>query len=147
EDPLAPLLAEPNVLITRTLSKAWGMPGFRIGFAAGPRELVTAMRRAGTPYPMSSPAIAAAERLLAAGNPATTDRVQAIRATRVRLQAVATDLGLAPTTSEANFICTASPRAEWLRDGLAGLGIGVRWLPGNDTPRVRISCPLTPAET
>lgn len=141
-DPLDSLLAEPNILVTRTLSKAWGMPGFRVGFAAGPPELIAAMRRAGTPYPMSSPAIAVAERILNQGEAAVTRRIEAIRRTRTRLQEVATELALEPTASEANFICVASPRAKWIRDGLAGLGIGVRWLAGNDIPRVRITCPL-----
>jgi HAD superfamily hydrolase (TIGR01548 family) len=147
EDPLHALLAEPNVLVTRTLSKAWGMPGFRVGFAAGPVEVITAMRRAGTPYPMATPALEAARQMLAEGSEATSRRVATIRRTRTALLETATSLGLAPTASEANFICTASPRAEWLRDGLAGLGIGVRWLPGNDTPRVRISCPLSETDT
>ncbi len=146
DDPLPALAAEPNVLLTRTLSKAWGLPGLRVGFAIGPVTLVAAMRRAGTPYPVATPALEAALAIRATSTPLMRRRVEAIRATRTRMLATAATLGLEPTASDANFICTAIPRAAWLRDGLAGLGIGVRWLPGMPD-RVRMTCPLDDTET
>ncbi|HET9064777.1 MAG TPA: aminotransferase class I/II-fold pyridoxal phosphate-dependent enzyme [Gemmatimonadales bacterium] len=146
DDPLPELLDEPNVLITRTASKAWGMPGLRVGFGFGPEAIVAAMRRAGTPYPISTPSLAATLSVRASSAAAMRTRVDDVRATRRRLVACAEELGLNPTRSEANFICTATPRAAWLRDGLAGLGIGVRWLPGLPD-RVRITCPLRDSDT
>lgn len=146
EDPLSVLIDQPNILLTRTFSKAWGMPGLRIGFGIGPASLVAAMRRAGAPYPVATPTLSAAITIRATSAPLMRRRVDAIRTTRAYVLASATALGLEPTCSDANFICTATPRAAWLRDGLAGLGIGVRWLPGVPD-RVRISCPLSDADT
>lgn len=146
ENPMSALAEEPNILLTRTFSKAWGMPGLRVGFGIGPAVLVPAMRRAGAPYQVATPALSAATTIRAASAPLMRRRVEAIRATRAQLIATATALGLNPTCSDANFICTATPRATWLRDGLAGLGIGVRWLPGVPD-RVRITCPLHDGDT
>ncbi|MEO8480134.1 MAG: aminotransferase class I/II-fold pyridoxal phosphate-dependent enzyme [Gemmatimonadota bacterium] len=145
-DPLPDLVDEPNILLTRTLSKAWGMPGLRVGFGVGPALLVAAMRRAGTPYPVATPTLLAALAIRATSTRSMDGRVNAIRATRTQLLAATRALGLDPTGSAANFICTATPRAAWLRDGLAGLGIGVRWLPGAPN-RVRITCPIDDSAT
>lgn len=38
-------LTLPRVVVTRTLSKAWGMPGIRVGYAAGAAEAIAWMRR------------------------------------------------------------------------------------------------------
>ncbi len=46
-----PRLAEfPNLVVLRTLSKAWGMAGIRIGFAFAAPEIVGAMERIKYPY-------------------------------------------------------------------------------------------------
>lgn len=144
-DPLDQLIREPNILTTRTASKAWGLAGLRIGTGYGPEAVVEAMRRAGTPYPISTPALIAARTIITRDRNAMRRRVAAIRTGRDRLTADATRLGLVPTHSKANFICTATPRAPWLRDGMAGLGVAVRWLPG-EPARVRITCPAREAE-
>ena len=39
-DPTPQLLALPRTLITRTFSKAWGLAGLRVGYAAGPTEVI-----------------------------------------------------------------------------------------------------------
>ena len=141
EDPTAALLDLPNVVVTRTFSKAWGLPAFRIGFALGDARVIAAMRRAGTPFAVSAPAITAACMALETQQPAMGRRVAAVRAARERLIAALARNHLDPISSQADFACTASPRAGWLRDALAGLGIAARWLPG--TPdRLRITTPL-----
>lgn len=141
DDPTPALLDLPNVVVARTFSKAWGLPALRIGIALGAGEVIAAMRRAGTPYPASGPAIAAASAALDDQEALMLRRVAAIRTARARLSAVLARHGLAPIDSQADFVCTASSRAPWLRDALAGLGIAARWLPG--TPdRVRIATPL-----
>lgn len=139
DDPTATLLALPNVVVTRTFSKAWGLPGLRVGCALGPAPVIDAMRRTGTPYPASAAAITAASDALDTLEPMMQARVRSIRAARQRLTAALRAGGLDPLDSQADFVCTDSPRATWLRDALAGLGIAVRSLPGG---RVRIVAPL-----
>jgi HAD superfamily hydrolase (TIGR01548 family) len=53
---------------------------------------------------------------------------------------------MCPVASQADFVCTDAPRAAWLCDGLAGLGIAVRRLDGPQGPRVRITCPIRDAD-
>jgi HAD superfamily hydrolase (TIGR01548 family) len=147
DDPLPHLLDFPNVLITRTFSKAWGLPGLRIGFAIGAPEVISAMRRVAPPYAVSGPALVVADAVLAAGDGAVRSRADCLAARRARLEATLRDLGGSPVPSQANFVSDASPRAAWFRDGLAGLGIAVRWLPGTPSDRIRITTPLSPADS
>jgi histidinol-phosphate aminotransferase len=50
----------PNVVILRTLSKAWGLAGLRIGFIVAQPEVAAAVRKVVTPFSTSSVAQAAA---------------------------------------------------------------------------------------
>lgn len=56
--PLAARL--PNVLVTRTFSKAFGMAGLRIGYVVGHAVAVARLARWNMPYNVSAPAVAAA---------------------------------------------------------------------------------------
>jgi len=51
----------PNLLVARTFSKSAGLAALRIGCLFGNPELLVAMRRACTPYPVNSAALVAAE--------------------------------------------------------------------------------------
>jgi histidinol-phosphate aminotransferase len=50
----------PNVVVLRTLSKAWGLAGLRIGYLVGQPEVAAAVRKVITPFSTSSVAQAAA---------------------------------------------------------------------------------------
>ncbi|UQU65309.1 histidinol-phosphate transaminase [Couchioplanes caeruleus] len=50
----------PNVVVLRTLSKAWGLAGLRIGFLVGQPEVAAAIRKVLTPFSTSLVAQAAA---------------------------------------------------------------------------------------
>jgi len=50
----------PNVVVLRTLSKAWGLAGLRIGFLVATPEVAGAVRKVVTPFSTSSAAQAAA---------------------------------------------------------------------------------------
>jgi histidinol-phosphate aminotransferase len=55
----------PRLLILRTMSKALGMAGLRIGSAIGAKTLIEPMRRVQLPFPVSSVAADAAQAVLA----------------------------------------------------------------------------------
>ena len=58
DEDLTPIaLGLPNAIVIRTFSKAYGGAGMRVGWAAGPAELVRALRASGNPYPVSSMAL------------------------------------------------------------------------------------------
>lgn len=52
--------AGPNVVMTRTFSKLYGLAGLRIGWCYAPRDVVDVLQRIRTPFNASGPAMAAA---------------------------------------------------------------------------------------
>jgi histidinol-phosphate aminotransferase len=60
-----PLLAEcEHLVIARTFAKAWGMAGFRIGYAVANSPMIKALNQVRSMYETSSVAVAVAERML-----------------------------------------------------------------------------------
>ncbi|HEY7176291.1 MAG TPA: histidinol-phosphate transaminase [Micromonosporaceae bacterium] len=59
-DAMAAYADRPNVVVLRTLSKAWGMAGLRVGVIVGAPDVVTTVRKVVTPFSTSSVAQAAA---------------------------------------------------------------------------------------
>lgn len=57
---LSEALARPNLVVTRTFSKIFGLAGLRIGYAVGQGSLLAELRRAQAPFTVSSLAMAAA---------------------------------------------------------------------------------------
>lgn len=140
-DPTRELLELPRVVVARTLSKAWGLPGLRVGCALGAPEVIDLLRRAGGPYPVSGPSLAAAARALESGERAMRQAVDGIRERRERLATLLRGLGLDVPPSQASFVCVRHRRAPWLHDALAGLGIATRLLGTDGTARLRLAVP------
>ncbi len=142
-DLTAAALALPNAIVVRTVSKAWGLAGLRIGYGAGPPALLRPMRAAGGPFSVSGLSLALAERALRDGEERARHHVGVVRDERRALQAVLRDLGMETPDSQGNFALARTGDPVWLRDGLAGLGIAVRVFPGDDAlaDAVRITCP------
>lgn len=132
-----------NVVILRTLSKAWGLAGLRVGYAVGPQALIRALASAGNPYPVSRLSLALAEARFRDDRDDMDDYVAAARRERVELAATCQSLGLRALESHANFVFARSERSVWIRDALAGLGIGIRIFPGRARleDALRITCP------
>jgi histidinol-phosphate aminotransferase len=143
EDLTAAALAEPNVIMTRTLSKAWGLAGLRVGYAVGPPEIIDWLRAAGQIYNVAGPSLAIASELLETGDALTTRYIAAVKDERRRLTKLLTELGFEPQPSQANFVFATCDNPAWYRDALAGLGIGIRYFQDRtDVPDgIRISCP------
>lgn len=140
-DPTIELLELPRVVVVRTFSKAWGMPGLRVGYALGDRRLIEWMQRAGGPYAVSAPSIALTMAAMD-GDPASRSRtVDVIRSRRTELTALAVRLGEMAIDGQGNFACIAGARARWVFDALAGLGISTRNLGTAGQSRTRITIP------
>ncbi len=150
DEDLTPVVAElPNAVAFRTLSKAWGLAGLRVGYAMGPAEAIAALRVAGNPYSVSGPSLHLAASRLDQDQAASAAFIAQVRADRDALTEAMRGLGLDAQRSQANFVFARSPRSAWLRDGLAGLGIGVRGWPGHPAlgDAVRINVPGEAAAT
>jgi histidinol-phosphate aminotransferase len=144
DDDLSPLVASlPNAVGFRTLSKAFGLAGLRVGYAFGPAEVIAVLRAAGNPYTLSGPSLHLARRQLAQSGETSRAFIGRVRAQRDALTATLRSLGVPAQRSQANFVFARTPRALWIRDALAGLGIGVRAWPGHPTlsDAVRINVP------
>ncbi len=143
-----------NVLVTRTFSKIYGLGGLRVGWATGPAEVIAEINRVRAPFPISVPALAAAEAALRDQDFVRRCRLDN-REQRARLADGIARLGnhgVRAIPSEANFVLMACPEsgpmaAEAVYQGLMARGFLTRWLPGQGLPHaVRISVG-TEAET
>ena len=96
-------LTRPNVLTLRTMSKAYGLAGLRVGYAVGDPHVVTALRKVAIPFALSSVAQAAGLAALKAKDE-LAPRWQQVIAERDRVTGELRDFGFEVPTSQANFI-------------------------------------------
>jgi histidinol-phosphate aminotransferase len=93
----------PNVVVLRTMSKAWGLAGLRIGFLVAQPEVATAIRKVVTPFSTSVVAQAAALAALDAEDEVRR-RCVLVVAERERVTEALRKLSVEVPTSQANFI-------------------------------------------
>ena len=131
EEDLTPFaMSLPNAVLVRTFSKAWGLAGVRVGYAIGPRPILDWMRAAGAPYAVAGPSIALATAALARGDARVRAFSAEVRTARLALEAALAGAGAEVVRGQANFAFARVRDPLWVRDALAGLGIGVRHFPG-----------------
>jgi histidinol-phosphate aminotransferase len=138
-----------NVVVVRTMSKAWGLAGCRVGYAVGSSEVIAVLRAAGAPYPVAGPSLALALSQLRRGDAAIRAHVTQVRAERASLRQLLCARGVDARASQANFVfADFGRRAAFVRDGLRARGILVRDFPdrpGLETS-LRITLPGDPAD-
>jgi len=144
EDPTARLTDLDNVVMIRTLSKAWGLAGLRVGSAIAPPPLASGLRAIGGPFPVSGVSAAIATRVVRDGEAAMRARVRRVLENRERLARAIEGIGGRPLPGQANFVFVRLDGAGALRDRLAGDGIAIRIFPNEPSldGLVRITCPL-----
>jgi histidinol-phosphate aminotransferase len=126
---LAPLALEyPNAVVVRTFSKAWGCAGLRVGCAVGDPQVIDWLRRAGLPFPVSTPSVEAVMTALSDGP--DRNRIAKVREQRTVLAELLLDFGVEVLPSEASFVFARFDHAELVWRGLGALGISVRRFPG-----------------
>jgi histidinol-phosphate aminotransferase len=92
----------PHLVITRTFSKAWGLAGLRVGFAAADPEVAANLYKVRAAYDVNAAAAAAARALLARPEVAT-GYAEEVRAGREALAERARALLLEPLPGLTNF--------------------------------------------
>ena len=145
EDLTEVALAMPRALTVRTLSKAWGLAGCRVGYVVGQVEAIDRLRAAAGPYPVAGLSLAVAARRL---RDDVGPFVERVRREVAELRALLAELGVATQPSSANFVLARTSRRDALFEGLARLGIAVRrFRQGLGlTDAVRITCPGSEAD-
>jgi histidinol-phosphate/aromatic aminotransferase/cobyric acid decarboxylase-like protein len=140
EDAMRLLASCPNLVIFRTLSKAFSAAGFRIGYAAAAPELAREIEKAILPFSVDQ----AAEELAAAllEEPERSRRmVAAIAVERERVAASLRGLGAQVALSRSNFLFFAPPGGDGarVRAALLSRGVLVRDLTNVVPGRLRVS--------
>lgn len=130
-----------GLVVIRSLTKHWGIPGIRAGYLVGDAMVVTGLALNQTPWSVGTSAAAAVE---ACTTPvAATEahrRAEEIRDAREHLEKGLADLGIDFLPSAASFVL-AQP-GPGVHDALRGRGIAVRradTFPGLDDTWVRIA--------
>jgi imidazoleglycerol phosphate dehydratase HisB/histidinol-phosphate/aromatic aminotransferase/cobyric acid decarboxylase-like protein len=137
-----------NAVVFRTLSKAWGLAGLRIGYAVGAPRVIGWLAAAGHPYAVSGLSLALAEARLR--QPGVDGEVRAfvdrVRVERSQLRELLDRLGLRALPSQGNFVMARLADPVALRDALAADGIAIRVWPGHALlgDATRITCPGDP---
>jgi histidinol-phosphate aminotransferase len=139
-DSLALVRDHSNVVVLRTFSKAYGLAGLRVGYAAGHPDLITALDKAYVPFTVSSISQAAAIASLDAADELLA-RTDAVVAERVRVSDALRGAGFTLPSSQANFVwLPLGPRTLDFVEQAAGAHIVVRPY-GSDGVRVTIGAP------
>jgi histidinol-phosphate aminotransferase len=120
------LARSDRVLISRTMSKAFGLAGLRIGYAAGSPALVAEVEKSRGPYKVNGLAERAALAALGPGLQWARDHVALAVANRERLADELRARGLAPISSAANFVCVPVPDAGARGQRMRARGVAVR---------------------
>ena len=125
----------PNVMVTRTFSKIFGLAAARIGWAYGPARAIEAMQRIRAPFNVTTGGQEAAIAAIAA-----SDFIARSRAHNDRWRgwfegeiAALGAAGLRAVPSKANFVLVlfgGKLTAETAYEGLMARGYITRWLPG-----------------
>jgi histidinol-phosphate aminotransferase len=122
--------ANARVLVVRTMSKAFGLAGLRIGYAIGAPSVVAEVEKSRGPYKVSVAAERAALAVLATDRAWVAARVADARASRDRLAESLRKLDLAPLPSQANFVLVPVQNASRVAMRMRERGVAVRVFEG-----------------
>lgn len=131
----------PNVIILRTLSKAFGLAGIRCGYAMASKELIDVLYKVKSPYNLNSITQAAA--ILALKNrDKLLARLKTLNVERRKVYKVLRDCRLEklyPTAS--NFIYFETEKSQEIYEAMKNAGILIKYFPhdGTNEAAIRLS--------
>jgi histidinol-phosphate/aromatic aminotransferase/cobyric acid decarboxylase-like protein len=137
----ASVAGDAGFLVTRSLTKHWGIPGVRAGYLLGPADLVAELRRGQVPWSVSTTAAAA---MIACCTPEALveaeHRALEIAGWRAHLETGLRELDIEHVPSATSFVL-ARPGAG-VHDRLRAAGVAVRradTFPGLDETWIRVA--------
>ncbi|ENO97297.1 histidinol-phosphate transaminase [Thauera phenylacetica] len=142
-DSIAWLARFPNLLVSRTFSKAYGLAGLRVGYAIAHPEVADLMNRVRQPFNVSSVALAAAEAALD-DDEFLARSAEVNRRGMAQLVAAFRELGLEWIPSAGNFVTFKVGDAIGVNQALLRQGVIVRPIAAYGMPhwlRVSIGLP------
>jgi histidinol-phosphate/aromatic aminotransferase/cobyric acid decarboxylase-like protein len=115
-----------RVVIARTLSKAFGLAGLRVGYAIASPRLVIEIEKARGPFKVGGPSERAALAALNEDLEWVSARVADAIESRERLIGALREAGLAPLPSASNFVLVPVTNARDFAKRLRARGVAVR---------------------
>ncbi len=142
---LALVRDHPNVVISRTLSKGYGLAGLRFGYAVAQPEVIHEMVKAKDSYNCDAVAIAAATAAIA-DQAYYKDKWELLKLERERLTVLLRGMGWSVLPSQGNFVLATVPDGQGHEAylGLKRQRILVRYF---DTPGLRDKIRITVGNT
>lgn len=135
----------PGLVVLRSLTKTWGLAGLRVGYVLAPPEVIAELERVQPLWPVSTPALVAAEVCM---SPAALKEAEHA-AGLIALERAHLLAGLAEfdevrvvDEAEASFVLARVRRGAEVRERLRSLGFAVRrgdTFPGLDPNWLRIA--------
>lgn len=122
-------MTRPNVLVIRTMSKAFGLAGLRVGYAIGAPELVVEVEKSRGPFKVSALGTAAATAALERGLAWMWEHVSVATANRDRLAAELHSRCIDALPSAANFVLAPLCDARDVAARMRQRGVAVRAFP------------------
>ncbi|MET9672572.1 Rv2231c family pyridoxal phosphate-dependent protein CobC [Streptomyces sp. NPDC006482] len=135
----------PGLVVLRSLTKTWGLAGLRIGYVLAEPETVAALERAQPLWPVSTPALVAAEACMTRAALAEAEHAaHRIGVERAHLLAGLAEFDEVRTVdgAEAPFVLIRIEGADAIRDRLRLLGFAARrgdTFPGLDRNWLRLA--------
>lgn len=115
-----------RLIVTRTMSKAFGLAGLRIGYALGNPTLIAEVEKSRGPYKVNSIAERAAMAALTEGAEWVKAHIALAIANRRRFEDALIDRGILPIQSSANFVFFPIDRALDIAREMRARGVAVR---------------------
>ncbi|VUD68011.1 Histidinol-phosphate aminotransferase [Thalassocella blandensis] len=120
------LVSHPNLFITRTFSKTWGMPSLRFGYLMASEANIQALLTVRGPYDVNQLAVVAAGAALS--EPEVTERyvTEVMRESKPMFEAFLDAQAISYWPSHANFVWLFPQAPERVEQALVAAGILVR---------------------
>lgn len=132
----------PNLIVTRTFSKAYGLAGLRVGFAVASPDVADLMNRVRQPFNVNSVAQAGAIAALEDGDYVMRSRQMNLEGMR-QIEAGLSARGVDYIPSRGNFLCVHVGNGAEVYQKLLRLGVIVRPVGGYAMPEwLRVSVGL-----
>jgi histidinol-phosphate aminotransferase len=122
-------LRHPQLIITRTFSKAYGLAGMRVGYGIADSAVISYLSRIGRPFPVSGPALAGACAALADHAHVEHIVTETVRGRRRLVEALSRE-GIDAHYDHGNFVlANFGDAAQSVYDGAMARGYILRSLP------------------
>ena len=119
----------PRLLVVRTMSKAFGLAGLRVGYAAGAAALVAEVEKSRGPYKVNALAERAATAAVESDLDWVRTHIAEAVANREQFADALRQIGFAPIPSMANFLLVPVDGASSIGVRMRARGVAVRPMP------------------